>query len=84
MVFEDILVVLERLNNLEKYLIGLYIFFMKVMNFLYGGQKNIYGLVVCVLLNLKKVISLFLNNDEYLLFCVKLKRKLNYKGYFEY
>lgn len=84
MVLEDIPVVLERLNNLEKHLIGLHIPFMKVMNLPHGGQKNIHGPVVCVPSNLKKVTSLPLNNDEYPLLRVKLKRKLNYKGYFEY
>lgn len=84
MVLEDIPVVLERLNNLEKHLIGLHIPFMKVMNLPHGGQKNIHGPVVCVPSNLKKVTSLPLNNDEDLLLRVKLKRKLNYKGYFEY
>lgn len=84
MVLEDIPVVLERLNNLEKHLIGLHIPFLKVMNLPHGGQKNIHGPVVCVPSNLKKVTSLPLNNDEDLLLRVKLKRKLNYKGYFEY
>lgn len=56
---------------------------MKVMNLPHGGQKNIHGPVVCVPSNLKKVTSLPLNNDEDLLLRVKLKRKLNYKGYFE-
>lgn len=56
---------------------------MKVMVLLKGGQRNIYGLVVCVLLDLKKIIMLFLRDDNNLL-RVKLKRKLSYKGYYEY
>lgn len=81
---EDIPVELERLNNLEKHLISLHIPFMKVMALPHGGQKNIHGQVVCVPSNLKKVTALPSKENEDLLLRVKLKRKLNYKGYYEY
>lgn len=81
---EDIPVELERLNNFEKHLISLHIPFMKVMALPHGGQKNIHGQVVCVPSNLKKVTALPSKENEDLLLRVKLKRKLNYKGYYEY
>lgn len=57
---------------------------MKVMALPHGGQKNIHGQVVCVPSNLKKVTALPSKENEDLLLRVKLKRKLNYKGYYEY
>eukprot|EP00105_Crassostrea_gigas_P043473 XP_019927621.1 PREDICTED: uncharacterized protein LOC105339877 [Crassostrea gigas] len=50
----------------------------------HGGQQNIHGPVVCVPSDLKKVTSLPMKPEEDLLLRVKLKRKLNYKGYIEY
>ncbi|XP_065941874.1 uncharacterized protein [Magallana gigas] len=81
---EDIPKELCDLNCLEKHLIALQIPFMKVMGLPHGGQKNVHGPVVCVPSDMKKVASLPLKEDENLLLRVKLKRKLNYKGYFEY
>ncbi|XP_065942676.1 uncharacterized protein [Magallana gigas] len=75
---------LSRLNSLEQHLISQHIPFMKVMALPKGGQKNIHGPVVCVPSNLKKTTTLPLNNDENHLLRVKLKRKLSYKGYYEY
>nr|XP_022305765.1 uncharacterized protein LOC111112528 [Crassostrea virginica] len=49
-----------------------------------GGQQNVHGPVVCVPSNLKKTTSLPLNANENLLLRVKLKRRLSYKGYYEY
>lgn len=57
---------------------------MKIMALPKGGQKNIHGPVVCVPSDLKKTTTLPLKADENLLLRVKLKRKLSYKGYYEY
>lgn len=57
---------------------------MKVMALPKGGQKNIHGPVVCVPSDLKKTTMLPVKADENCLLRVKLKRKLNYKGYYEY
>ncbi|XP_062571568.1 uncharacterized protein LOC134233602 [Saccostrea cucullata] len=81
---EDIPEELTNMNNLEQHLIALHIPFMKVMALPHGGQRNIHGPVVCVPSDLKKTSSLPLNQGENLLLRVKLKRKLSYKGYFEY
>lgn len=75
---------LSCLNSLEQHLISLHIPFMKIMALPKGGQKNIHGPVVCVPSDLKKTTTLPLKADENLLLRVKLKRKLSYKGYYEY
>nr|XP_034326029.1 uncharacterized protein LOC105328139 [Crassostrea gigas] len=84
MTLEDIPKEFQELNSLEKHLIAIHIPFMKVMALPHGGQQNIHGPVVCVPSDLKKVTSLPMKTDEDLLLTVKLKRKLNYKGYIEY
>ncbi|XP_061191659.1 uncharacterized protein LOC133199853 [Saccostrea echinata] len=84
MYLEDIPPELSNLNSLEQHLIALHIPFMKVMMLPKGGQENEHGPVVCVPSNLKKTSSLPLNGNENLLLRVKLKRKLSYKGYYEY
>lgn len=75
---------LSCLNSLVQHLILLHIPFMKVMALPKGGQKNIHGPVVCVPSDVKKTSMLPLKPNENLLLRVKLKRKLNYKGYYEY
>ena len=84
MCLEDIPVELKILNSLENHLIAMHIPFMKVMALPHGGQQNIHGPVVCVPSNLKKVTQLPIKDGEDVLLRVKLKRKLNYKGYHEY
>ena len=84
MCLEDIPPELSNLNTLEKHLVSLHIPFMKVISLPKGGQQNVHGPVVCVPSNIKKTTSLPLNGDENLLLRVKLKRKLSYKGYYEY
>ena len=81
---EDIPEQLTALNSLEQHLIALHIPFMKVMSLPQGKQRNIHGPVVCVPSDLRKTCSLPLASDDNLLLRVKLKRKLKYKGYFEY
>ena len=84
MALEEIPKELTELNYLEKHLIALHIPFMKVMALPHGGQRNIHGPVVCVPSDLRKVTNLPMKKGEDLLLRVKLKRKLNYKGYYEY
>jgi hypothetical protein len=84
MSLEDIPEELNILNSLEQHLIALHIPFMKVMALPQGKQKNIHGPVVCVPSDLKKTTSLPLTSDENMLLRVKLKRKLSYKGYYEF
>ena len=84
MCLDDIPPELNELNSLEKHLIAMHIPFMKVMALPHGGQQNIHGPVVCVPSNLKKVTKLPIKHEEDLLLRVKLKRKLQYKGYYEY
>ncbi|XP_061175632.1 uncharacterized protein LOC133184560 [Saccostrea echinata] len=73
------------LNTLEQQLIALNIPFMKILGLPKGGQKGVHGPVVCVPSDLRKVTStLPRSEDENFLLKVKLKRKLNYKGYEEY
>lgn len=84
MALEDITKELKQLNSLEKHLIAMHIPFMKVSALPHGGQQNIHGPVVCVPSDLKKVTRLPMKPDDDMLLRVKLKRKLNYKGYVEY
>nr|XP_034322337.1 uncharacterized protein LOC117688395 [Crassostrea gigas] len=84
MILEDIPPELAKLNSLEQHLIAIHIPFMKIMALPHGQQKNIHGPVICVPSDMKKAASLPMRQDENLLLRVKLKRKLNYKGYFEY
>ncbi|XP_062598312.1 uncharacterized protein LOC134259730, partial [Saccostrea cucullata] len=81
---EDIPPELNNINSLEQHLIALHIPFMKVMALPHGGQRNIHGPIVCVPSDVTKATSLPLQQDKNLLLRVKLKRKLNFKGYFEY
>ncbi|XP_052681371.1 uncharacterized protein LOC128162243 [Crassostrea angulata] len=84
MILEDIPLELSELNSLEQHLIAIHIPFMKIMALPHGQQKNIHGPVICVPSDMTKAASLPMHQDENLLLRVKLKRKLNYKGYFEY
>ncbi|XP_062577465.1 uncharacterized protein LOC134239308 [Saccostrea cucullata] len=84
MSLEEIPSELKNLNSLEQHLIALHIPFMKVMALPQGGQRNVHGPVVCVPSNVQKATSLPRNENDNLLLRVKLKRKLAYKGHFEY
>lgn len=81
---EDIPPELNNLNSLEQHLMALHIPFMKIMALPHGGQRDIHGPIVCVPSDVTKATSLPLQQDKNLLLRFKLKRKLNYKGYFEY
>ncbi|CAG2225833.1 unnamed protein product [Mytilus edulis] len=85
LLLEDVPVELKQLNSIEQQLIAQNIPFMKIMALPKGGQKGVHGPVVCVPSDLKKVTSILpRSEDESLLLKVKLKRKLNYKGYDKY
>ncbi|XP_052696227.1 uncharacterized protein LOC128174822 [Crassostrea angulata] len=84
MMLEDVPPELTKLNSLEQHLIAIHIPFMKIMALPHGQQRNIHGPVVCVPSDMRKAANLPMHHDENLLLRVKLKRKLNYKGYFEY
>ena len=81
---DDIPKELNILNNLEQHLVALHIPFMKVVALPKGGQKAVHGPVVCVPSNIRKTTSLPRGEDSDLILRVKLKRKLSYKGYYEY
>ncbi|CAG2225841.1 unnamed protein product [Mytilus edulis] len=85
LMLEDVPLELKQLNSIEQQLIALNIPFMKIMALPKGGQKGVHGPVVCVPSDLKKVTTILpRSEDESLLLKVKLKRKLNYKGYDKY
>ncbi|XP_063436424.1 uncharacterized protein LOC134717858 [Mytilus trossulus] len=76
---------LGRLNQLEQHLISLNIPFMKIIALPKGGQKAVHGPCVCVPSDIFKVTTtLPRSEDDNCLVKVKLKRKLQYKGYEEY
>ncbi|CAG2231660.1 unnamed protein product [Mytilus edulis] len=85
LMLEDVPLELKQLNAIEQQLIALNIPFMKIMALPKGGQKGVHGPVVCVPSDLTKVTTILpRSEDESLLLKVKLKRKLNYKGYEKY
>ncbi|XP_071169456.1 uncharacterized protein [Mytilus edulis] len=85
LMLEDVPLELKQLNSIEQQLIALNIPFMKIMALPKGGQKGVHGPVVCVPSDLKKVTTILpRSEDESLLLKIKLKRKLNYKGYDKY
>lgn len=76
---------LACLNTLEQHLIALHIPFMKLLALPKGGQNGVHGPVTCVPANLTETTSLLPeSNMEGSLLPVKLKRKLTYKGHYEY
>ena len=81
---EEIPKELAVLNNLEQHLAALHIPFMKVVSLPKGGQNAVHGPVVCVPSNTRKASSLPRGEDTDMILRVKLKRKLCYKGYYEY
>ncbi len=76
---------LASLNRLEENLIALNIPFVKLIALPKGGQHGVRGPVVCVPSNtLETVKSLPRPQNDDQMIRVKLKRKLAYKGYFQY
>ncbi|XP_024120095.2 uncharacterized protein LOC112141236 [Oryzias melastigma] len=76
---------LACLNSLEQHLIALHIPFMKMLALPKGGQNGIHGPITCVPANLVQTTNVLPRSDmEGSLLRVKLKRKLTYKGHYEY
>ncbi|XP_056598318.1 uncharacterized protein LOC130416992 [Triplophysa dalaica] len=73
------------LNSLEEHLIAKHIPFMKMLALPRGGQNGVHGPVTCVPSNVTDVVNVLprSENDD-LMIRVKLKRKLTYKGHYEY
>ncbi|KAK3083914.1 hypothetical protein FSP39_005261 [Pinctada imbricata] len=84
LLLEDVPECLAILNRLEKHLVAKHISFMKIMTLPQGGQNAVRGPVVCVPVNMDAVTKLPRNQNTDLILRVKLKRKLCYKGYYEY
>ncbi|XP_049421807.1 uncharacterized protein LOC125882141 [Epinephelus fuscoguttatus] len=73
------------LNSLEQHLIALHIPFMKVLALPKGGQNGVHGPVTCVPANITQTSNVLPRSSmEGSLVQVKLKRKLTYKGHYEY
>lgn len=76
---------LACLNSLEQHLIALHIPFMKMLALLKGGQNGVHGLVTCVPANIVETTNVLTRSSmEGSLLPVKLKRKLTYKGHYQY
>lgn len=76
---------LACLNTLEKQLIALHIPFMKMLALPKGGQNGVHGPVTCVPANIVETCNLLPRSSmEGSLLPVKLKRKLTFKGYYDY
>lgn len=77
--------VLACLGSLEQHLIALHIPFMKMLPLPKGGQNGVHGPVTCVPANIVQTNNLLPRSTmEGSLLPVKLKRKLTYKGHYEY
>ncbi|XP_074546718.1 uncharacterized protein LOC141805519 isoform X3 [Halichoeres trimaculatus] len=73
------------LNSLEQHLIALHIPFMKMLALPKGGQNGVHGPVTCVPADIVQSTRVLPRSTmEGSLVQVKLKRKLTYKGYYEY
>ncbi|KAF0046105.1 hypothetical protein F2P81_002634 [Scophthalmus maximus] len=76
---------LACLNSLEQHLIALHIPFMKMLALPRGRQNGVHGPVTCVPANIVQTNNVLpRSNMEGSLLPVKLKRKLTYKGDYEY
>ncbi|XP_029933202.1 uncharacterized protein LOC115377530, partial [Myripristis murdjan] len=76
---------LGSLNSLEQHLIALHIPFMKMLALPKGGQNGVHGPVTCVPANIVQTANVLPRSSmEGSLLQVKLKRKLTYKGHYEY
>lgn len=76
---------LACLNSLEQHLIALHIPFMKMLALPKGGQNGVHSPVTCVPANIVQTDNLLAHSSmEGSMLRVKLKRKLTYKGHYEY
>ncbi|XP_073714001.1 uncharacterized protein [Misgurnus anguillicaudatus] len=82
---EDIPKELKCLNSLEQHLIALNIPFLKLLCLPRGGQRACHGPVVCIPVNTTNMTNILPRNecDDHMI-KIKLKRKLTYKGHYEY
>ncbi|KAK0140098.1 hypothetical protein N1851_022984 [Merluccius polli] len=74
---------LKQLNSLEEQIIAKHIPFMKAVALSKGGQNGCHGPVVCVPSNSTQMTNILPRNDDVMI-RIKLKRKLTYKGHYEY
>ena len=76
---------LQNLNVLKRHVIAKYIPFAKIVNLPKEKQKEIHGPVISVPSQVSQTVELLPSPiDESQLLRVKLKRRLNYKGYYQY
>ncbi|XP_044191600.1 LOW QUALITY PROTEIN: uncharacterized protein LOC122969723, partial [Thunnus albacares] len=76
---------LACLNSLEQHLIALHIPFMKMLALPKGGQNGVHGPITCVPANVVQTTNVLPRcSMEGSLLQVKLKRKLTFKGHYEY
>ncbi|KAK7886520.1 hypothetical protein WMY93_026141 [Mugilogobius chulae] len=76
---------LESLNSLEHHLCCPTISFVRAMALPKGGQNGAHGPVTCVPANVLETTTLLPRTDmEGVVIPIKLKRKLSYKGYYEF
>ncbi|XP_006822000.1 uncharacterized protein LOC102807333, partial [Saccoglossus kowalevskii] len=76
---------LKCLNDLEEHLVALHIPFLKMLALPRGGQKGVHGPVVCVPSSVVKATSFLPRiESEDQTIRVKLKRKLTYKGHYQF
>ncbi|XP_070411903.1 uncharacterized protein [Nothobranchius furzeri] len=82
---DSIPVELSTLNPLEQHLVAQHIPFMKLLALPKGGQNGVHGPVTCVPSNTETVSNILPRlDDQNLMIKVKLKRKLTYKGHYDY
>ncbi|XP_055088458.1 uncharacterized protein LOC117393626, partial [Periophthalmus magnuspinnatus] len=82
---DDIPPELACLNTVEQHIVALNINFMQVLALPKGGQRGIHGPVTCVPSRVTESVKLLpRTNMDGCLLPVKLKRKLTYKGHYEY
>ncbi|XP_072290626.1 uncharacterized protein [Eucyclogobius newberryi] len=82
---DDIPPELACLNTVEQHIVALNINFMQVLALPKGGQRGAHGPSTCVPSRITETVKLLpRSNMDGCLLPVKLKRKLSYKGHYEY
>nr|XP_055075157.1 uncharacterized protein LOC129454640 [Misgurnus anguillicaudatus] len=81
----DIPYQLKCLNSLEQHLVARNIPFLKLLCLPCGKQHGCHGPVVCVPVNTSDISNILPRNEcDDMMIRIKLKRKLTYKGHYEY
>ena len=77
---------LQTLNILEKHLVSRMVPFMRLITLPKGGQKKLKGPCILVPSNLNETLDILprCDTDTTQIIKLKMKRKLSYKGYYEY